>query len=664
MQILDTCRAAMAASALVRAVQTVRSARAHRLGGAGLRPLTRTEMAGLQRLGNVGDWPRIRVAKGFNWRRLRGCRLVGDVVLGRCAESSAGGETGLYQSTLVHCVIGDDCLIENVDLLAHCVVGPRVVLSSCGRIGGTGTPTTFGNGIALHLGAGRKVPVFAEMDETMVAAICLSSDPALLDEYAVLLGAYLAEITLPATIIAADATIQHTPVVENVYVGPGAQIIGAHKVAESTLLSSVAQPVSVRAGAIVTQSLLQEGSCVATHAVVDRALLVHHTLVERQAAVTDSILGPHCQVARAEVTASLLGPSCKIRHQALVNAALWPAGKSNVAAAAQVGANHTSRAPDQKGCFGEGLFVGLGVTMVYPVNFLDAPYTVLGCGVTALPQKVTLPFSLIRLPHRRAPDLPTTLNEIVPGWVLTDNLYALVRAQTKYAPNQHRGRFDCAWLPSDLWGLLEEACRRLEGIATPRPVYTDQDIEGLGKNFLREPARQAALATYRALLLYDALLAFKARVEHALDRHTALDALLHERSPNPAEERQRQVLRAHNLTDIAPCLRRLAEMSQDMAAAVEQSKTKDDQRHLLILADKTSLVPARSDPLVQESWAATRRLQKEIELLLQAIEASMPTRISRTTRAAGSGRVARPPCGPTLRPKISSADSPDRVAPR
>jgi hypothetical protein len=76
-------------------------------------------------------------------------------------------------------------------------------------------------------------------------------------------------------------------------------------------------------------------------------------------------------------------------------AALWPEGKGNIAAGANVGSNHTSRAPDQEFWPGEGLYVGLGVNIKYPADFTQAPYTIIATGVSTLPQKVAFPFSLI-----------------------------------------------------------------------------------------------------------------------------------------------------------------------------------------------------------------------------------------------------------------------------
>ena len=45
---------------------------------------------------------------------------------------------------------------------------------------------------------------------------------------------------------------------------------------------------------------------------------------------------------------SLVGPFVAFHHQALLIAAYWPEGKGNIAYGANVGSNHTGKAPDQE----------------------------------------------------------------------------------------------------------------------------------------------------------------------------------------------------------------------------------------------------------------------------------------------------------------------------
>lgn len=92
-----------------------------------------------------------------------------------------------------------------------------------------------------------------------------------------------------------------------------------------------------------------------TMGMVHNSVMCEHSHVERHGMLTDSVLGPNSGVAEGEVTASLCGPFVGFHHQSLLIASFWPEGKGNVGYGANVGSNHTSKAPDQELWPGEGL---------------------------------------------------------------------------------------------------------------------------------------------------------------------------------------------------------------------------------------------------------------------------------------------------------------------
>src|SRR5207249_2655638 len=72
------------------------------------------------------------------------------------------------------------------------------------------------------------------------------------------------------------------------------------------------------------------------------------------------------------------------------------------------------------------------VNIKYPADFSRAPYTIIASGVTTLPQKITFPFSLVNNPSSPYPGISPAYNEIIPAWLLTDNLFTLKRNEGKY----------------------------------------------------------------------------------------------------------------------------------------------------------------------------------------------------------------------------------------
>src|SRR5262249_27587331 len=323
-----------------------------------------------------------------------------------------------------------------------------------------------------------------------------------------------------------------------------------------------------------------------------------------------------------EVVSSLVGPFVGFHHQALLISALWPEGRGNVSYGACVGSNHTSRAPDQEALLGEGTFLGLGVNVKYPLDLSRSPYSVVACGVTLAPQRVAFPFALINAPAAHRPEVPPSLNELVPGWVLAQNLYALKRTEWKHRVRNRARRSTFAFevfRPATV-ELMRDACRRLAEVPQPREVYTGRDLDGLGKNFLTEPHRQQALRTYRFFIPSYALLGLfeQGRAAVAAGAGEECGRLLAAPGADPDWEHRRLLL-AHELEvrEVTAGLRELPEMLNQVAHEVERSKARDDERGRQVIADYAEMhPPATSDPFIQQIWTETRRLQRQVSELL------------------------------------------------
>jgi len=633
---------AIARSNVVAAAQSVRRDGGIELAVGDLKPraLYPEEITRLQCAGNkCNDWSRVRVVEGFDYRRVRNNVFLGDVVLGRFAGQLTLAEkvelpAGVYGSTVADSIIGNDALVQDVRLLANVVVGEAAILFDCGRIVCEGT-TTFGNGFDLPLAietGGREVPVHAEIDVGLAEIIALRrSDSALLDRHRQAVADYATLVRSTRTIIEREAVIRHTPYVRNAYIGPHAVIDSATLVADTTLLSNSDEPARVESRACVTESVLQWGAKVRTLAIVERSVLTEHSSVERHGKVMGSLLGPGTLVAEGEVAASLVGPLVGFHHQALLIAALWPEGRGNVSHGANVGSNHTSRAPDQEFWPGEGAFFGLGVNIKYPSNFSQAPYTLIATATTTLPQKLGFPFSLITPASAHLPDVPLAFNEMIPAWLLSDNLYALKRNEKKFR-DRYPGRrwpLEAEIFRPDMIDMMRSALRRLEEVTAVKDVYLDREIDGLGKNYMLEANRLRAISSYRFHILLYALLGLKDRVAMLLDQGTDLrvEHLLVMPTNQARWEHQRRILIDEwKSADVLSALRQLPTMLEKVACDVEQARRKDDERGRHIIDDYAEVhVPAEEDPLVRQTWQETRQRQRETEDLIARL--SQPGRI-------------------------------------
>jgi hypothetical protein len=247
--------------------------------------------------------------------------------------------------------------------------------------------------------------------------------------------------------------------------------------------------------------------------------------------LSQSVVGPGTEVQKGEATASVLGPFVGFHHQSLLISALWPEGRGNIAYGANVGSNHTGKKPDQEIRPGEGNFFGLACSIKFPANYEDAPYSLFATGVSMPPQRLAFPFSLINVPPTGeagtgAAAAGPGLNEVVPGWMWSDNAYALARRMYKLAGGDPENRYGTLADPASTWktglfagrlfavSLARKALKAHQALRTApagRPAYLEDVLPGLGKNVLRGPQRERALAAYEDYLAFFLMRAYADR---------------------------------------------------------------------------------------------------------------------------------------------------------
>jgi hypothetical protein len=295
-------------------------------------------------------------------------------------------------------------------------------------------------------------------------------------------------------------------------------------------------------------------------------------------------------------------------HQSLLIAAFWPEGKGNVAYGAMVGSNHTGRAADQEVWPGEGCFFGLGSAVRLPANFSEAPYSLVSMGTTTLPQRVSFPFSMIAIPAEPLPErVPRAYNEIQPGWVLSENAYGLVRNELKFAKRDRSRRhaIDYKILRPGIMRLVKQARDRLRAVTAIKDVYLEGDIDGLGKNALRESVRVQAIATYDRCLLRYALRLLLGQTEGRLT------------IPGSAEISRELVEELMPGTTLAQRLRRLVEIEHDNARLVQESKARDDERGVRTIPGYADAhVAAAADPVVKSAWERAEKTRARVAAVL------------------------------------------------
>jgi hypothetical protein len=588
-----------------------------------LRDLTREEIAVMEDRGcRADDWKLVQVAQDFDAFRVRRTNLKGRCVLGRFSgeiEVLSGIKlaSGIYDCTLIDCQVGNDCLLENVRFAANIIIDREAVLFDVGSITCSGA-ARFGAGQLIAIGpetGGRELPLWAEVTIDEAALVTRErGDHAGQAAVKQAVENYARIATSPVGWVRRKARVRHVERIRDAYIGVSSVIDHALELTNAAVLSSSEESTEVSGGAAVRDSVLQYGVTVTGNGIVRGSALLEHSAVDEHASIAASVIGPNTTIAKGEVTSSLVGPFVGFHHQSLLISAYWPEGKGNIAYGAMVGSNHNGRAPDQEIWPGEGCFFGLGTAIRFPSDFSQSPYSVISMGVSTLPQKVCFPFSLITVPAEPIDEsqglVPRAYNELIPSWGLFANAYGIVRTELKFAKRDHARRhlIDYKVLRPHTMRLVREARDRLLAVKQTKPVYLETDIEGLGKNFLREESRLKAIEVYgRALKRY------------------CLRVLLAEQEGNLqipgsgelAHELARQLLPGINFNQR---MKLLLDMEKQNAELVQASKARDDERGARIIPGYAEAhVSAADDAVVASAWARVQKTADRIAKLGVAV---------------------------------------------
>ncbi len=468
-----------------------------------LRPLRSDEIVRLEATGNVcSDWSVVLVAHDFTSQGVVGNHFIGRCVLGSF-RAAADTPTGVYHSTIKDSVVGDDCAVYRCPLVDSTILDhsvQAVAVRTAGRM--DAAAPAYANGLELSVGietGGREIEVFADLDHDLAQLVLRRSvggEPA--TEYRDIVAEYRRRADLPWTYVGPGCTLDSSIIVAS-WVGAGSSVTDNALVRGSTLLSGHEEPIVVAGGAHVVDSILQWGSSVESQAMVRRSVLLEHSHCERHGQIAESIIAANTSIGEGEVTASFVGPFVAAHHQSLMIALFWPEGRGNIGYGANVGSNHTSRAPDQEAWPGEGMFFGLDCSVKFPANFSQSPYSVIATGVITAPQRLAFPFSLITQ-ITDLDEVPEGLNLLIPAWMLRKNVYALMRNEAKFRRRNkaRRSDFDFDIFRPDIMTMMEDGRRRLVAIEErgAQDVYLPGDIDGLGANVLRERDRREAIKAY------------------------------------------------------------------------------------------------------------------------------------------------------------------------
>lgn len=637
----------------------------------GYRALEALEIRALEanRVRAVDGWQRIYVPTGFGMQdidRIFNVRLYGTVVLGRLRGTAAFDPSGIFLQSRVEntdlrdMVLGNDVLIQFNTLLERYVVGDRAVITH-NRSVIADKGTTFGIGVSIPVGpetGGRAFKAYPEMLFEDVMRLVISPRDAQRAEYEAEHAKYMEAAKGDYGYIGAGAIVSGNGIARNLFVADGGVVVETSRVENLILLGegTGSEQSRVEGAGEVLNVMAQQGVEIGPQAVViatdaksSGVLMLEHSHADG-ALIQDSVIAPNSGAGRGsgEVTSAVMGPFTGMHHSSLLIAAVLP-GMGNLGAEVAVHSNHTSRQPSEEFWGGEGDFYGLNTSYSGTTNLQDAPYSI-WAKVNALAQVMRMPFSLVQEPTITIPGSSPGFMQITPGWVWSDNAYAIMRNEGKYAKRdkakKHKlGLGDLQRRPYEVLrpSIVNKMIRARDAVRSvdvskarrgviatedpnkPRIVeyYTEKEIPGLGKNFMVERSRAKAEETYNFMIRYYALRGLYEEVKklEATGRLDQVAALVSTPSQDPRWEHERRTL----LTElpgvsVADGLRQFAEMQATLQSRVRFSRNKDNERGEEYLPGYNEAHdPADDDSFVKQITAETETVRNDVDRIAAAL---------------------------------------------
>ncbi|MGC9455391.1 MAG: DUF4954 family protein [Phycisphaerae bacterium] len=416
------------------------------------RTLRADEIETLVKNGNTADnWESILVTDPFTPHLIKNCDFYGLVRLGRLQEvflehHDLTVPSGLTNSLIISCDIGDDCAVHNVRYLSRYIVGDHVVLLNIDEMHTT-NHAKFGNGIVKD-GEDEEVRVWLDLINEAGGRSVMPFD-GMLPADAYLWSRFphdrklvtrLGEITQRTFdsrrgyygMVGDECVIKNSRIIKDVKVGPNAYIKGANKLKNLTVNSSADEHSQIGEGVELVNGIIGYGCRIFYGCKGVRFVMGDNSNLKYGARLIHSLLGDNSTISCCEVLNDLIFPSHEQHHNNSFLIASLVQGQSNIAACATIGSNHNSRAPDGEIHAGRGFWPGLCVSLKHNCRF--ASFALITKGDYHCELNVPLPFCLIG-----QSETGERLH-LMPGYWWLHNMYALARNTWKIGTRDKRKR--------------------------------------------------------------------------------------------------------------------------------------------------------------------------------------------------------------------------------
>ena len=416
----------------------------------GWRHLKVDEVERLVKNNNTAEnWEDIYVTDEFDTNQIKNTRFFGMIRIGRIRNITLQHHdlrmpSGITDSLIISCDIGDDVAIHNVHYLAHYIIGDQTILFNIEEMHTT-DHAKFGNGI-LKEGEPEDVRVWLDLINEAGGRSILPFD-GMIPADAYLWAKYVDDHPLQENLkkitqnsfdnrrgyygtTGKHCVIKNSSILKDVKVGSDCYIKGANKLKNLTINSSEEEPTQIGEGVELVNGIIGYGCKIFYGSKAVRFIIGDNSSLKYGARLIHSFLGDNSTISCCEVLNNLIFPTHEQHHNNSFLIASVVMGQSNMAAGATIGSNHNSRANDGEIKAGRGFWPGLCTSVKHPSRF--ASYVLLSKADYPAELDIPLPFSLLNN------NISKDQLEVMPAFWWMYNMYALARNSWKFQKRDKR----------------------------------------------------------------------------------------------------------------------------------------------------------------------------------------------------------------------------------
>ncbi|HIJ71734.1 MAG TPA: DUF4954 family protein [Planctomycetes bacterium] len=293
--------------------------------GKSYRALTQDEIKALEANScSAQDWNLVRVAEGFDTKRVKNAHFSGPVFIG-CLKKKVslfGGvqkNTGIYNATIHNCRIGNDVYISNVeDYIANYNIEDDVIINHVALLAVDGE-SAFGNGTEVSVvneGGGREIPIYDHLSSHVAYIIAMYRHrKTVIVKLKDLIAQYVASVTSATGLVGQGAKITDCGTLRNINVGKAAVLDGASRLENGSINSLPEDPTFVGTNVIADDFILASGAKVRDNSILSHCFVGQATELARQYSAEHSVFFANCGGYHGEACAVFAGPYTVTHHK-------------------------------------------------------------------------------------------------------------------------------------------------------------------------------------------------------------------------------------------------------------------------------------------------------------------------------------------------------------